>query len=170
MEGGLGSLGVDWPTLIAQLTNVIILFVLLYLVAYKPLMRMFDERSRKIKESMEQTEYIKEQAVKAEEEVSKRIAEASKEGQNIIDQAIKAGEEARQQKYLEAEKEAEKLIARSQVEIHRERDEAIGELRKEFADLTILAAEKVIDRSLDKKAHRQLIEKALEDSSVLKED
>ena len=164
MEG----LGISLPTLIAQLINFIVLFVLLYFVAYKPLMRMLDERSRKVKESMEQTEYIKVQAAKAEEEVSKRITGASKEGQKIIDQAVKAGEETRQEARLEAEKEAEKLIARSQVEIHRERDEAIGELRKEFTDLTILAAEKVIDRSLDKEAHRQLIEKALEESSGLK--
>lgn len=165
---GLASLGISLPTLIAQLVNVTILFVLLYAVAYKPFMRMLDKRSNMIKESMEQTEYIKEQAAKAEEEVAERIAKAGKEGQKIIDQAVKAGEETRQKLRQEAEKEAAKLIARSQVEIQRERDEIIGDLRKEFADLTILAAEKVIDRSLDKGAHRQLIEKALEESSGLK--
>lgn len=164
MEG----LGINLPTLIAQLINFIILFVLLYFVAYKPLMKMLDERSRKVKESIEQTEYIQEQAAKADEEVARRIAEAGKEGQKIIDQAVKAGEETRLEVRKEAEKEAERLIARTQVEIQRERDEAIGELRKEFADLTILAAEKVIDRSLDKEAHRRLIERALEESSGLK--
>ncbi len=164
MEG----LGISLPTLIAQLINFIILFVLLCFVAYKPLMKMLDGRSRKVKESMEQTEYIKEQAAKTGEEVTRRIAEAGKEGQKIIDQAVKAGEETRREVRREAEKEAERLIARTRVEIQRERDEAIGELRKEFADLTILAAEKVIDRSLDKEAHRQLIEKALEESSALK--
>ncbi|GAH99837.1 unnamed protein product, partial [marine sediment metagenome] len=39
---------------------------------------------------------------------------------------------------------------------------------KEFADLTILAAGKVIDRSLDKKAHRQIIDKVLEEAPTLK--
>jgi len=166
MEG----LGIDLPTLLAQIINFVILFVLLYFVAYKPLMRMLDERSRKVKESMEQTEYIKEQAAKAEEEVAKRIAEAGKEDHKIIERAEQAGEETRQEARKEAEKEAERLIARTQVEIQRERDEAIGELRKEFADLTILAAGKVIDRSLDKETHRQLIDKALEESSGLKKD
>ena len=164
MEG----LGINLPTLIAQIVNFLILLGLLYLVAYKPIMRMLDERSRKVKESMEQTELIKQQAERAEEEVKKQIEAASREGQEIIARAVRSGEDVRQKAQQEARQDAESLIARAQVEIQRERDEAIGELRKEFADLTILAAGKVIDRSLDKEAHRQLIDKVLKESTTLK--
>ena len=166
--GGLAGLGISLPTLLAQLVNFIILFGLLYLVAYKPIMRMLDERSQKIKESMEQTEYIKEQATRAEEEVKKQLEAASKEGQKVIAQAVRTGEETKREAQQEARKEAESLIARARIEIQRERDDAIDELRKEFADLTILAAGKVIDRSLDKEAHRQLIDKVLKESTTLK--
>ena len=131
-------------------------------------MRMLDERSKKVKESMERTEYIKQQAAHAEEEAKKRIEAASKEGQEVIARAVRTGEEVRQQAQQEARQDAEVLIARARTEIQRERDDAIDELRKEFADLTILAAEKVIDRSLDKEAHRQLIEKTLEESTALR--
>ncbi len=165
MEGGLGSLGINTSTLLAQLINFGVLFLLLYLVAYKPLMRMLDERSNKVKESMEQTEQIKEQAELAEKETAKRIKEASKEGQKIIQKAEQAGEEARQRARKEASVEAEKLVARAQVEIQRERDEAVADLRSQFADLTVLAAGKVIDRTLDKEAHKKLIEKTLEEGS-----
>jgi len=140
----------------------------MYLVAYRPIMRMFDERSRKVKESMEQTEFIKEQAARAEEEAEKRIEAASKDGQELVARAVRTGEEVRQKAQQGARQDAESLIARARVEIQRERDEAIDELRKEFADLTILAAGKVIDRSLDKEAHRQLIAKVLEESPTLK--
>ena len=67
----------------------------------------------------------------------------------------------------EARQTAESLIAKARSEIQRERDGAIDELRREFTDLTILAAGKVIDRSLDKKAHSQLIDKMLEESPTL---
>ena len=166
--GGLADLGINWPTLLAQIVNFAILFGLLYLVAYRPIMRMIDERSRKIKESMEQTEFIKEQAAHAEQEAEKRIEAASKEGQEVIARAMRTGEELRQQSQQEARQEAETLVGRARTEIQRERDEAIGELRKEFADLTMMAAEKVIERSLDKKTHRQLIDKVLEESTTLK--
>ena len=140
MEG----LGISLPTLLAQIVNFAILFGLLYLVAYKPIMRMLDERSRKIKESMEQTEFIKEQAARAEEEVKKQLEAASKQGQEVIARAMRTGEEIRQKAQQEARQDAEALITRAGTEIQRERDGAIDELRKEFADLAILVAGKVI--------------------------
>ena len=164
MEG----LGINLPTLIAQIVNFLILLGLLYLVAYKPIMRMLDERSRRVRESMEQTELIKQQAEHAEEEIKKQLAAASKEGQEVITRAARTGEDVRQKAQQEARQDAESLITRARVEIQRERDEAIDELREEFADLTILAAGKVIDRSLDKKTHRQLIDKVLKESTTLK--
>ena len=166
--GGLAELGISLPTLIAQIVNFAILFGLLYLVAYKPIIRMFDERSRKIKESMEQTELIKQQAARAQQEAEKRIAGASREGQEVVARAVRAGEELRQKTTQEAKQEAEALVSRARAEIQRERDQAIDELRAAFADLTIQAAEKVIDRSLDKEAHRQIIDKVLEESTTLK--
>ena len=168
--GGIVDLGINLPVLVAQIVNVVVLLGLLYLVAYKPVMRMLDERSRRIKESMEQTEAIKEQAAHAEEEVKKQLETASKEGQKKIAQAVKIGEEVKQKAQQEAKQETESLLTRARAEIHRERDEAIGEVRKEVADLTILAAGKVIDRTLDKKAHRQLIDKVLEESTTLKKE
>jgi len=164
----LEGLGINGPTLIAQVINFLILFGILFVVAYKPIMKMLDERSRKIKDSMEQSELVKEQATRAEEEVKKQLEAAAKDGQEVIARAVKTGEELRQRAQQQARQEAEALIARARVEIQRERDEAVDELRKEFADLTILAAEKVIDRSLDKKVHHQLIDKVMEESTTLK--
>jgi F-type H+-transporting ATPase subunit b len=167
MEGGLGSLGINVSTLLAQVINFVILFGLLYFVAYKPIMRMLDQRSRKIKESMDQTEHIKEQAEQAEKETVRQIQEASREGQRIIQKAEKVGDEIRQKAQLDAEMQSEKILKRAQVEIKQERDEAISELKQQFANLTILTAGKVIEKTLDKEAHRELINKALEESSDL---
>jgi len=166
----LEGLGINLPLLIAQIITFLLLFGLLYLVAYKPILKMFDERSNRIKESMEQTETIKEQAAHADEEARKRIQTASQEGQELLARAVRTGEEIKQKAQQEARPEAEALIAKARLEIQRERDEVIDELREELTDLTVLAAEKVIERSLDKEAHRELIEKVLEESEILKKD
>ena len=168
--GGLTDLGINLPVLVAQIINVDILLGLLYLVAFKPIMRMLDERSRGIKESMAQADSIKEQLAHTEEEVKKQLEAASREGQERIAQAVQIGEEVKQKAQQEARQEAGTLIARARTEIQRERDEAIDELRKEVADITILAAGKVIERSLDKKTHRELIDKVLEESTTLKKE
>jgi len=165
---GLAGLGINVPTLLAQIVNVVILLVVLYFVAYKPVMRMLDERSKRIRDSMEQVDAIKEQAARAEQEVKKQLEAADKEGQKRIARAAQAGDEIREKAKQCARQEAEGLITRARRDIQRERDEAISEIRKEVADLTIMAAEKVIDRALDKKAHRELIDKVLKESDALK--
>jgi F-type H+-transporting ATPase subunit b len=164
MEG----LGISLSTLIAQIVSFVILLVILSIFAYKPIIKMFDERARKIKESVDEVQKVKEQAAQAEGEFKKKIEAASKEGQEVIARAMRTGEEARQRAQQEAKQEAQVLVEKARSEIHRERVEAIGELRQEFADLTIVAAEKVIGKSLDKEAHRQIIDKVLDESSNLK--
>jgi F-type H+-transporting ATPase subunit b len=167
---GIAELGINPPVLLTQVVTFVILLVLLRFVAYKPLMRMLDERSQHVKESVQQAESAKEQAARAEEEVRKQLEAASREGQERIARAVKAGEEVKEKAQAEAKQEAEALINRARAEIKQERDEAIDAVRREFADLTIMAAGKVIDRSLDKEAHRELIDKVLEESSTLKRD
>ncbi|MCH7809935.1 MAG: hypothetical protein IH863_05075, partial [Chloroflexi bacterium] len=62
--------------------------------------------------------------------------------------------------------DSEQMIGRASQEIQRERDAAISDLRREFADLTITAAERVIRRSLDRKAHGEIIEEVLADEQT----
>jgi F-type H+-transporting ATPase subunit b len=170
VQGFFEGLGINGPMLVNQLVIFIILLVLLRVVAYKPIMRMLDERTRRVKESIEQAEAVQEETARTEEELKQRLEEASREGQERIARAVKAGEEVKQQAQEEAKREAEALVQRARTEIQRERDEAVGEVRREFADLAVLAAGKVIERTLDKEAHRELIEKVLEESSTLKKE
>jgi F-type H+-transporting ATPase subunit b len=164
----LEGLGINLQLLIAQIVNFLLLLGLLYLFAYKPVMRMLDERSRKIKESVDLTESVRQQAANAEEETRKRLEKASREGQEVIARAIKTGEELKQKAIQEAKPEAEALIARARQDIRQERDDIIAELHKDFTDLTISAAEKIIEQKLDKEAHRKLIDKVIKDSEILK--
>ena len=67
-----------------------------------------------------------------------------------------------------ARQEAEAFILRAREDIQRERDAAVQEVRAHFADLAISAAEKVIERSLDRDAHGELIAGVLEEGGNLR--
>lgn len=162
------GLGISWQGLLGQIINFGLLLVLLYFIGYKPIRKMLDERSKRIKEGIDQAELAKEAATRAEEEVQRRLDEARKDGQLILAQASEMGERLKAEAREEARREAEVLIVRARAEIGMERDEAIDRLRQEFADLAILAAEKVIKETLDKERHRRLIEEVLEESSTLR--
>jgi len=163
------GLGINVPLLVAQIVNFLILFGLLYFFAFKRILKMFDERSRRIKDSVEQAEQVKAEAGHAEEENRKKLEAAAREGQEAISRAMRAGEDARQRAQEEAKEEAASLLDKARQEIERERSAVIGELRSEFADLAIVAAEKIIEKSLDKESHRELIDKVLEESEALKD-
>jgi F-type H+-transporting ATPase subunit b len=165
----IGELGIDISLIVAQAVNFFILFGLLYFFGFKRILKMLDERSQKIRDSVEQADQVKAEAGRAEEENRKKLEAAAKEGQEAISRAMRAGEDARQRAQEEAKEEAAGLIDKARQDIDRERNAVIGELRKEFADLTIVAAEKVIEKSLDKKSHRELIDKVLDESEALKE-
>ncbi len=157
------DIGISVPTLVAQLINFGILLLLLYFVLYKPVIRMLNERSNRIKASMEQAEQIEQKMAETEERVREQLEAARREGQNILSQAGQMGEQAKEAARREARQEAEAIMARTRLEIDRERDEAIEGLRRQFADLAILAAEKVIAETIDKEKHRQLIDEVLEE-------
>ena len=167
---GIGALGINFPGLLAQIINFGILLLILRLVAYKPVMRMLDQRAARVRESLETAERIKEREADTAKQAEERLEEARREGQTLIAQAQQiAGriqEEARQQ----AHKEGEALLERARNEIQLERDGAIARLRAEFADLTIAAAERVIGQSLDRRAHQRLIDEVLAESSFKGDD
>jgi F-type H+-transporting ATPase subunit b len=162
------ALGINIPVFISQIIAFLILFGLLSVVAYKPLLKMLDQRANKIKESMDMAESVKQQSLHAEEEVQKQIVAASKKGQELIAMATATSDEIRAKAQELAKKDADVLILKARDAISAERDTAIDELRREFSDLTILAAGKVIGETLDKKSHKELIDKILAESQTLK--
>ena len=86
-------------------------------------------------------------------------------GLEIVAQAQQAATRVQEEGRQQAQQQQEAMLARARAEIQLERDTAIAQLRGEFADLTIDAAEKVLGQSLDRSAHQRLIVEALSQSS-----
>ena len=107
---------------------------------------------------------MRQESAQQQEELEKRLDEGRQEGQNLLAQAREMADRYREEEQARARQEAEAMLTRARAEIQRERDEAIEEVRSHFSGLAILAAEQVIERSLDENAHKDIIEKVLEDS------
>ena len=162
---GITDLGLNLPVLIGQMSSFIFLLIVLRLLVYKPVLKMLDERRERIREGLSAAEQSKEQAVEASREAQAQIEAARREGQGIVAQAQQVAARIQEEARNSAQQQQEAMLTRARSEIQMERDTAITELRKEFADLTITAAEKVIGQSLDRNAHQRLIEQAMADSS-----
>ena len=163
----MDALGINLSGLLTQLVSFPLLFVLLYAVLYKPILRMLDQRAAKIKESLETAERARDDAARSSEAVEAQFTEARAESQAMIVQAREVADRFREEELGKARAEIATERERAEASIQRERDSAIEELRSEFAGLAITAAEKVIHRSLDGDAHRELIEQVLEEGSKI---
>jgi len=166
--GGFASLGINLPLLVVFITNFIVLFVLLRIFLYKPVLKMLDERAKRAKEAMELAEVTKKEFEQAKGEVQKQIEKGRQEAQAIIAQAMQVGERLKEESRQEATKQARVIIDRTRAELETERDKIVGDLRREFVDIAISAAGKVIKETLDKEKHRKLIDETLQESVTFK--
>ena len=162
---GIGALGFNLPALIAQLINFTLLLVIFRLLLYKPLLKVLDDRKKRIEEGLEASDEAKRRLAETEQDVAKELDKARQEGQAQIAQAQQISARIQEAARQQARAEAGQLLERARSEIQLERDSAIAVLRHEFADLTITAAERVIKRSLDKDTHRELIQEVLAEAA-----
>ena len=129
---------------------------------------MLDERAKRTKEGMELAEAVKKEYEQVKVEVQKQIEKGRQEAQAVIAQAMQVGERLKEESRQEATKQAQVIIDRTRAELEAERDKIVEDLRREFIDISISAAEKVIKETLDKEKHRKLIEETLQESVTLK--
>lgn len=163
----MAELGFNIPSLIAYLVNFIILLAILFLFAYKPVLRALDARSERIRESLEAADRARDEAATSRAAIDEQINEARRQGQQMLDQAREAADRYREEEMARARQEAEDYAERARGEIRRERDAAVAEVRANFGDLAITAAERVIRRSLDRQAHQELVTQVLEEGDSL---
>lgn len=164
----LETLGIHFPSLLIYLVNFLLVLLLLRLFAYRPILRLMDQRAQRIRESLEASEQAREAAASSQEAVEAQLVEARREAQRIVEQAREAAERYRAEEMERARNEAETFVSRARADIERERDAAVEEVRSNFADLAMTAAERVVRRSLDRQAHEELITQVLEEGESLR--
>ena len=98
-------------------------------VAYRPILRILDERAERVRHSLAEAERVKEEAKKNEEDLNLRRQEALQQSQEIVARANQAAERIHQEALAEARRAADEFLARSRAEIDRERQQAIAEIR-----------------------------------------
>jgi F-type H+-transporting ATPase subunit b len=163
----LEALGINLGYIVSQIVNFTLLAVLLYFVAYKPILRMLDERSARIQKGLQDAEDASRRAAEMEQEYEQRMAEARRDGQEIIAQATQMSEKARQEILEQAREEARAQIDRAREEISRERDQAMADLREQVAELSLMISEKVLAETLDEGQQRRLIARFLEETEEI---
>jgi len=136
---------------------------ILWKLAFPRISDALDRRQHAIEESIDHAERIRHEADELLAEYRERLREAREQSQDIIERARKSADTRERETLEEAQHRREQLMEQTRRDIETETRRAIQEIRREVADLTVLATEKVTRKVLDEEDQRRLVEEALRD-------
>jgi F-type H+-transporting ATPase subunit b len=154
------KLGINPGLLIAQIFNVVLLVWLLTRFLYRPVLNMLNERTRRIQESLKETEQVKEQLARANEDYDQKLAQARQEAAGILAQAQERAKLQEAEIIAQARQEADRIRSDAREQAVQERDGLMRDLKNQMADLVTITASRVLGEEL-KSNHDQLIEESL---------
>ena len=161
MENLIETFHVDIKLLIAQVINFAIVFSVLYFFALKPLLKVMQDRTKKIEKSMDDAKKIEEKLSKTDEEYGKAISSAKKEANVIMEKASVMAEEKRQELIKKAKNEIGQIINKEKEQMQAEKAKTLKEIKKETADLVVVSLEKILEEKIDSKKDGELIRKII---------
>jgi F-type H+-transporting ATPase subunit b len=135
--------------------------ILLAKLAFPRISEALGRRQRSIEDSIETAERTRTEAEQILAEYRERLKEARAQSDEIVQHARQAAEGHEREAKEGARELAAEAAKRAQRDIEAATKKALGELRREVADLTIMATEKVTRKTLDDDDQRRLVEEAL---------
>ncbi len=136
---------------------------ILWKLAFPRISEALDRRQHAIEESIDHAERVRREADDLLDEYRGRLREARDQAEQIIERARKSGEAHEREATEHAQQRRDQLMEQTKRDIESETRRAIQEIRREVADLTVLATEKVTRKVLDEEDQRRLVEDALSD-------
>jgi F-type H+-transporting ATPase subunit b len=138
-------------------------FLILRRLAFPRIQEALEKRRRMIEESISHAEQMRREADELLEEYRARLREAREQAEDIVVRARRAAEALQDETRAQSRKQREEMLEAARRDIEAETRRALDEIRKEVADLTVIATEKVTRKSLDDDDHRRLIQEALQE-------
>jgi F-type H+-transporting ATPase subunit b len=160
--GQIGELartfGVSWPQLMAQIVSFSIVCAVLYLLAYKPILKILEARRQQIATGLANAEKIKAELARIDSQRLDVLAQANAEGKRLIAEARFAAARLRAEETEKANSAAEEILLRARETLERERAGMLADLRREVGRLVVQTTATVTGKILTPDDHRRLAE------------
>lgn len=166
--GILASLGLNVELFVAQLLNFSILLLVLWRFAYKPLLKIMDERTEKIEAGLKNAEEAKALRKRASSEHAHVLAEARGEVQEILEKAREEARAVHERSMAETHTEIEKQIESARERFELERQTMMKSMKKDVVHLVVQVSEQVIGEHINEdidEAYIQRVIKSIDRSS-----
>src|SRR5918994_3314343 len=136
---------------------------LLRKLAFPRIQSALEKRARAVAESIDAAERTRREADQILNEYRERLREAREQADEILSRARKAADKTQDEARIHAKETREEMLSDARRDIEQETRRAIGQIRREVADLTVIATEKVARKTLNDDDHKRLIDEALQE-------
>ncbi|MEK7570588.1 MAG: F0F1 ATP synthase subunit B [Patescibacteria group bacterium] len=160
----VAKFGIEPTLLLAQILNFGIVLFVLWKFAYKPVLKVLRERREKIEKSLADAKAVEVKLAEAEKLKQEKMLEARREAQTIMEGVEKESERYRQQRLQEIDAELTTMRTHARNEIAAEKAQALTEAKTELVNLVMSATQKVVPKGTTKDLDSKLITEALEES------
>jgi F-type H+-transporting ATPase subunit b len=147
--------------IIAQAGSFILFLVILYLVAFRRIGGILEERRSRIEQGLRDADQARVDREQAAAERLRVLAEARNEAEEILVRAQRVADENRERDLAATRSELEQMRERAASDIASERDRALAEVRSQVADLALAAAARVVGETMNTERERRLVEEFL---------
>jgi F-type H+-transporting ATPase subunit b len=152
------TFGVNWPHLAAQIVSFGIVCVVLYLLAYKPILQILEARRQQIASGLANADKIKAELSRIEAQRLDVLAKAEAEGKQMIEEARAAAARVQAAETQKAISAAEQILVRAREAADRDHARMLAELRREVGRLVVQTTSAVAGKVLTPEDHRRLSE------------
>ena len=153
---------INFFTMIFAWINLIILYVFLKKLLFKPVKKMIDSRQQEIDDMYSEAESSRESANEMKAEYEEKIAKANEESEEILRSAQRRAELREEEILKEANVKAARVLERAEEQIELEKKQAINDVKDEVSSIAIDIAEAVIERDINKTDHDALIDEFID--------
>lgn len=145
-----------------QIANTLILFFALRHFLFQPVTEFMEKRTKVIESSIEEAELKNKESDKLKAEYEEKIKAIKNERNQIVVEATRKAELRSEEILTAADQEAKNILEKARVEIAREKQKMMNELKGEISTLALLAAGKVIEKDLNPQMHQQMIQQFID--------
>jgi F-type H+-transporting ATPase subunit b len=154
------TFGVDWPHLLAQIISFSIVCALLYMFAYRPILRLLAERRAQISQGLANTEKINAALAAIEAERQETIAKAQAEAKRVITEARDVASRLKEREKKLALAIGEQIVTEAREEATREHARMLAELKGEVGRLVVRTTAAVAGKVLSSEDQRRLADES----------
>lgn len=160
MGDTLQQLGISWPKLIAQMVNFAIILFVLWKFAYRPVLKLLEERRQRVAEAMANAEKAKADLARAEGARQEILNQANAQATKLIEEARAAAARVQEQETQKAIAAAKDIVEKARQATEAEHARMLADLRREVGRLVVATTGRVVGKTLTPDDQQRLANEA----------